>query len=368
MPSYTSELSKKGIISPPRWLADNIHYECIMGSFAYGCNDQDSSDFDLYGWAIPPKEDVFPHLRGEIVGFGQPKNRFEQFATEKTVSDPSAVGGIGRKYDISIYNIVKYFQLVMNNNPNMLDSLFVPENCVTHITQVGQMVREKRKIFLSKKAWHTFKGYAFSQMHKIDTKGHVGMSDVVAFEKQHGIPKTTRLSDVVSELTQREMTSERLENGTMLQRLSDQDLRTYNSLYKLMVDNGKRSEGVKIHGFDLKFAYHVIRLLDECDQVLTTGDINLQRDKERMKAIRRGDFTEEEIKDLFEQKQKYLEGVYNDSSLPWSPNENAIKELLLNCLEHNFGSLDKCVVREDEAVRALRDVAVVVDKYRHILS
>lgn len=48
-----------------------------MGSIAYGVF-ADQSDRDIYGFCILPKEDVFPHLAGEIPGFGQPKMCFAQ--------------------------------------------------------------------------------------------------------------------------------------------------------------------------------------------------------------------------------------------------------------------------------------------------
>jgi len=50
--------------------------------------------------------------------------------------------------------------LAMKNNPNIIDSLFTPQFCVLHTTKVGNMVRDARRSFLHKGAWHRFKGYA----------------------------------------------------------------------------------------------------------------------------------------------------------------------------------------------------------------
>ena len=69
--STLQRLTDRGLIKPPRWLPGNVQYETIMGSVAYGVSS-DTSDVDVYGWAIPPKEDIFPHLRGEVLGFGTP--------------------------------------------------------------------------------------------------------------------------------------------------------------------------------------------------------------------------------------------------------------------------------------------------------
>ena len=169
MGSIVDKLTSQGLIIPPTFLKNNIHYECMVGSIAYGVSS-DNSDIDVYGFVIPPKDIIFPHLAGEIQGFGMQKERFEQFQTEESV-----ISKDGRtKYDLAIYNIVKFFQLCMNNNPNIIDSLFVPRRCITHITQTGEHVRENRKLFLHKGAWHSFKGYAYGQMHKMNTKNPEG--------------------------------------------------------------------------------------------------------------------------------------------------------------------------------------------------
>lgn len=304
MPSTVKMLADRGLIRPPDFLPDNVHYEVIMGSVAYGVSS-DTSDMDVYGFCIPTKEIVFPHLAGEIFGFGRQKKRFEQYQ-QHHVKFEDAMGGKGREYDLSIYNIVKYFSLCMENNPNMVDSLFVPTECVLHITQVGNMVRERRKIFLHKGCWQKFKGYAYSQLHKMESKD----------------PK------------------------------------------------GKRLEIREKFGFDVKFAYHVVRLLDECEQILTHGDLDLRRAREHMKTVRRGEIGPEEIKQWFSEKEKQLEELYNreDCPVPYSPDEEVIKKLLLECLEHHYGSIDKAIVVEDAPLQALREIQDVLTRYRSLLT
>ena len=94
--STLEHLADKGLVRPPRWLPRNVMYETIMGSVAYGVSG-DTSDMDVYGFAIPPKDEVFPHLRGEVAGFGTPRPRFEQFEAHH-VADPDALGGSGRSH------------------------------------------------------------------------------------------------------------------------------------------------------------------------------------------------------------------------------------------------------------------------------
>jgi predicted nucleotidyltransferase len=296
MPSTVSILQGKDLIRPPKWLEDNIMYETIMGSFAYGVSS-DTSDCDIYGFCIPPKSLVFAHLEGQIEGFGRQRQRFDQFLADH-VDDKSS----GKMYDLSIFSIVKFFQLSMDNNPNVIDSLFTPVNCVVHVTKVGNMVRDQRRMFLHKGAWHRFKGYAFQQLHKMGTKNP--------------------------------------EAGSKRQKIREQ------------------------FGFDVKFAYHVVRLLDECEQILQEGDIDLQRAREHMKAIRNGEVPEADIRAWFAEKDKYLEKVYSESKLQYAPDEDKIKSLLLACLEEHYGTLDKCIVVENAATTALREIAAIVERSR----
>lgn len=117
-------------------------------------------------------------------------------------------------------------------------------------------------------------------------------------------------------------------------------------------------------GYDTKFGYHVVRLLSEVEQILTEGDLDLMRNREQLKSIRRGEWTEAQLRDYFTQKEKELETLYQESKLPWGPDEDRVKTLLLNCLEEHYGNLEKCIIRPDQAVLALREVQEVLHKHR----
>ena len=174
-------------------------YLTIMGSNAYGVSS-DTSDMDLYGFCIPPKTLVFPHLAGEIPGFGRQIQRFEQWQ-EHHVKDQD---GKDTTYDFSVYSIVKFFQLCMENNPNMIDSLFTPRRCVLVSTQVGELVRTNAKYFLHKGAWHKFKGYAYAQVSKMRNKSKNDTETLLyKFEETHNISSKTKFSDVETEMRNR---------------------------------------------------------------------------------------------------------------------------------------------------------------------
>lgn len=287
-----NELKEKGLICPPNFLIANTQYLTLMGSIAYGCSS-DNSDNDIYGFTIPPKEQVFPHLAGKIVGFGQKVNRFEQWQ-EHHIECPES----RKTYDFSIYSIVRYFQLCMENNPNMIDSLFVPRRCILHCTSIGNIIRDNRNLFLHKGAWHKFKGYSYSQMHKMTNKKPIG----------------------------------------------------------------KRKETVEKFGYDVKFATHVVRLLNEIEQILTEKTLDLERNREQLKAIRRGEWTEEQIKQYFTTKELELEKLYTQSSLQHRPDEESIKALLLRCLEQHYGSLDKIIPTPSKEKELLQQIKALCEQ------
>jgi len=289
-------LTELGLAKPPRWLPDNVHYETQMGSVSYGVSS-DASDVDLYGFCIPPKEQIWPHLAGEIPGFGRQVKRFEQYQ-QHHLHDPSELSGRGRTYDVTIFSIVKFFQLAMENNPNMVDALFTPTTCVLTSTRIGQHVREQRRIFLHKGCWHKFKGYAYSQLHAMQNKK----------------------------------------------------------------PEGKRLELVEQFGYDVKYAYHVVRLMGEVEQILEEGDLDLQRNREQLKSIRRGEWSLPQVREYFERRERDLERLYQESKLPHGPDEAKIKTLLLECLEEHYGSLEGAVVVPDRAMLALREIREVLDR------
>lgn len=292
------ELVAEGICHPPKWLPNNTHYLAIVGSESYGANIQGSSDQDLQGFCIPPKEDVFPHLRGEIFGFGTQKQRFDNYQEHHLMSKR-----YNREFDLSIYSIVRFFHLAMENNPNILDIIAVPANCIKHITSVGQLVRDNRRMFYHAGCFHKFRGYASAQMSKLDSGANRS--------------------------------------------------------------NPKRAATIEKYGFDTKFLMHVVRLALECEQILLTGDLDLQRDSQFLLSVRRGEMSLEDGKKWWASKERDLETAYsNCKAVPMVPDEERIKELLMSVLEQHYGSLAAAVVRVPQMDAMLNELDALMAKYR----
>ncbi len=216
------------------------------------------------------------------------------------VMDAQALGGAGRQYDLTLYSVIKYFKLLSLCNPNIIDSLFAPAHCILHESEIGKRLRQQRKIFLHKGCWATFKGYAYRQLHKLKTKQ----------------------------------------------------------------PEGKRQALVEQFGYDVKFAYHIVRLLDECEQLLVEQDLHLAQNAEQLKSVRRGEWSLEQLENYFREKERLLEQAYIQSQLPAQPDLSAIKTLLLEVLETYYGSATRAQqegVGLAEAKAALAQIQVILD-------
>lgn len=119
---------------------DLIIFECSAGSHAYNLNTP-ASDIDTRGVFQLPRSD---YLRVSPIPL--------------QVSD--------ERNDTIYYDLRRYFQLAADCNPNIIELLWTDESDIRLCKPIMREVLHRRDIFISKKAYHTFSGYAFSQIKK----------------------------------------------------------------------------------------------------------------------------------------------------------------------------------------------------------
>lgn len=258
------------IKNKPTWM-DKIDYLTQMGSRAYGTNDE-NSDYDFYGFVVPPAKYLFPHMTGELMGFDRQKERFEGVYLQHEFDEKF-------EYDLTIFNIVKYFRLVADGNPNMIESLFTDDISMILKTNVGNMVKINRRMFLSKKCFYTFMGMANN---------------------------------------------------------------SFSSLLSGRIPVG-RKESFDSFGYDVKSFSNTMRVLLELKDILDDGDFSLKRHSDYVKKCKSGYFPKGEAISLLEGTIKKLENHFRDSKilLPDFPDEQKIKNLLESCIEETHGNLSK---------------------------
>jgi hypothetical protein len=174
------------------------------------------------------------------------------------------------------------------------------------------------------------------------------------FEEKWGIPHST--------------TYEQATSGKYT--VNDYDYQDH-AEYLLLWEKGKaktkRFESQKIHNTDVKFLYHVFRLVDQAEFILNHFDLDLQEKSRvaKMKAIRSGQFTYEQVAQEFSEAEKRLLDLYNESSLPKAPDIQSIRNLLLITLEDHYGSLAKFVHQNNINDLIVKEIMGIINKYQH---
>ena len=134
-------LRENGVQALPDFdLESVIIYRCIVGSRAYGL-DNDESDTDRRGIYLAPAE-----LQWSL--FGAPE-QFEDNATQSCY-----------------WELQKFIIMALRANPNILECLYSP--MVEKVTPIGQELLAIRDAFLSQMIFQTFNGYALSQFKKME--------------------------------------------------------------------------------------------------------------------------------------------------------------------------------------------------------
>jgi predicted nucleotidyltransferase len=236
---------------------NNLIYKIRIGSTMYG-TIVETSDEDLSGIFIPDQDYVLGIKKVEQVELSE--------KISKTIRNQKG------DTDYVVYSLTKIIPLLIANNPNIIEFLFAPESCVLLRTQFSDELINNRHLFLSKKAYHTFKGYAYAQRQKLIVK--------------------------------REHMTGRIE-------LSNK------------------------YGYDVKFASHLIRLLLECLQLLTEKSLTFPLSQNNLiRDIKIGKYELSWILEKAEYLEKLIDEAYIKSDLQYSANIEEINKLQIKLLKY----------------------------------
>lgn len=132
-----------GFLKTNPHLGNNIILLGLGGSHAYGTN-REGSDLDIRGCALNSKTEILTN------------ENFEQFTNEET--------------DTVIYSFNKLLSLLSGCNPNCIEILGLKPEHYLYLSPIGQELLDNKQLFLSKRAIHSFGGYANSQLRRLDNK------------------------------------------------------------------------------------------------------------------------------------------------------------------------------------------------------
>jgi len=350
-----------------KWMEDRTVLLVRHGSHAYGTNTP-ASDEDFKGIAIPTKE----YFLGAT-------KRFEQ--AELKAPDPDAV----------IYDIRKFFSLAADCNPNIIEVLHTDPSDHFLVSPIGEIILEHKYDFLSKKIKHTFLGYSVAQLKRIKThkrwimsppskpptRSELGLPeqtlipqdqlmaaqaevqkelDRFQFDFMDDLPESTKIGirSVMAEmLAELKITTE--DHWMAAARkigLSDnfiqimQRERAYTSAKRewdqfinwKKTRNPARAELEEKFGYDTKHAYHLVRLIRMCREILTTGKVIVKRpDREELLSIRNGAWSYDQLIEFAEREDVALNELYNTTDvLPKHPDKEKLDQLCIQLVDRSL--------------------------------
>lgn len=299
---------------------DRTIFVTVAGSHLYGTNIA-TSDHDYKGVAIASKDYYLGYLK-----------HFEQL--ERKVQN-------GHPHDLTITALWKFVNLATDCNPNIVELLYANENQVLYADKYGEELVGIRERFITKKARHTFSGYAHGQLKRI--KSHrawlLNPPKEKPMRQQFGLSETSKVSKseigafdaLVKDGKEIEMTKEIL---TLFVRekqyaAAKENWDKYENWKKTR--NAARSELEAKHGYDTKHAMHLVRLMRMCVEILSTGKVLVHRpDAEELLSIRHGAWTYDQLIEHAEYLEKMCALLYETSTLPHEPDRVWLDDWLVN--------------------------------------
>lgn len=133
------EINDTGQVLARHGLFDRVIFRCVIGSRAYGLDDE-ASDIDRRGIYLPPAD-----LHWSLYGVPE---QLENDATEEVY-----------------WEIQKFVVLALKANPNVLECLYTP--IIETATPLADELLAMKETFLSRLAYQTYNGYVMSQFKKM---------------------------------------------------------------------------------------------------------------------------------------------------------------------------------------------------------
>lgn len=338
----------------------NIIFECISGSRAYGLATA-SSDTDIRGVFILPKTKYY-----SLEYIGQINNETN---------------------DIVYYELKKFIELLSKNNPNILELLSVPEDCILSKHYLFDGIRSK--YFLSKLCKDTFANYAFTQIKKarglkkkIVNPVEKKRKSVIDFcfvrkEKQAmplntfldvegleisncGLAKISHMKDCYNLFYNSTMSYNGVArvnaNEVCLSSIPKSEVpvailyfnkdgyssyckkhKEYWSWVEKRNDNRYKSNISHSKNYDAKNMMHTFRLLHMAKEIGLESNINVKRsDRDFLLAVKNAEFEYEELVERAEKLREELEVIYDKSSLMERPSLSIVNELLVKIREEFY--------------------------------
>ncbi len=256
----------------------------IIGSNLYGTNTPDS-DKDYMGIFVADEEYYIGLKNVEEV---------DESIIKKDESGKNTKEAIDKKY----YEIRQFFKLAMQNNPNIIEILFLNNDNILESHFIWDLIQTNREWFLnSKQIKNRFLGYAMSQKHKMFVK--LENYDILkeAYDiLDNSMKKFLIDEEVFNKFKFRENINTEYRVADIFVPRNISIKRAKEILQERLKRVGNRQELILKYGMDTKFSSHLIRILLECKELLLTKNIEFPlKERQLIIDIKTGKYKCEEI-------------------------------------------------------------------------
>lgn len=314
---------------------NNKILEVVIGSHLYGTATE-TSDYDYLGIFMPPEEAIFGLSPVSEVNLG---------TESKDESGKNTAEAVDCKY----YEFRRILRLMLQNNPNCLEPLYAPDTAIVFCNDIGRELLANADLFPYRGALGRFIGYAHGQKHKMIVKDEHFFTlrdaaselpklhdklpiDEAAFKvpniikpvtiDRHGKTVTTQRRYAIGDLN--------FPEGVTLHYVLAK-------IEERLAKIGNRSSLVLQHGFDTKFAGHLIRILLELEELLETGRLVFPlRDATLLREIRKGQYTCDQVITMANEMETRCEKAKETSPLPNEARFNEVEELCKHLMKKHL--------------------------------
>jgi len=299
--------------------------EYMIGSKLYG-TDTETSDTDYSGVFMPTEDMVFGFERAEEVDLSVKSKR------EDGKNDENAV-------DKTLYEFRKFVKLALDNNPNILEQIFVNRDNLVYSNKWGEELLKNAHLFPHRGLAVKYKAYAFSQKHKMVIRTDSYHALVNAQEWLESYLKTEEdRKKLLVEVIDKKLPFMSVKGDNIL--VGDLNFQRHFMLRKVkkMIDERlskatNRKDLLTKFGYDVKFASHLIRLLLEAKELLSTGRLEFPlRYREVILDVKLGKWKMTEVLDYADELELKLDDAVELSALPKRPRYEEVQELVKKLL------------------------------------
>jgi hypothetical protein len=209
--------------------------------------------------------------------------------------------------DHVVYSLNFFVQKLISANPQFIELLFAPENMILIQNEIGKELIGMRNSFVSKRYFHSMRGFAYSEYRK--ARGEKLIFEEHTVSEEHAW-------DTFRETFGKRWGDRRKEITDDIKAMAYSQ-HTFTLVPSVDGISKKRRSEFDMYGYCSSSACHSLRILRQAAELLRTGTITFPRpDAVELRDIKMGLSTREKFSALYEDAKADAEDAFKESKLP----------------------------------------------------